>query len=130
MSYIKTLPPIVRSRIAAGEVVENPASVVKELVENSLDAGARRIEIELTEGGKKRIRVADDGSGVFPDDVPLTVEHFATSKIESAEDIFGVRTYGFRGEALASIAAVSLLTILSRRREVLEGTELRVLENG
>lgn len=130
MSHIKTLPAIVRSRIAAGEVVENPASVVKELVENSLDAGARHVDVELLEGGKKRIRVADDGSGIYPDDMLLSVEHYATSKIEDAEDIFGVRTYGFRGEALASIAAVSLLTILSRRRELLEGTELRVLENG
>lgn len=130
MGKIEVLPPIVRSRIAAGEVVENPASVVKELVENALDASAHRIEIELHEGGTKGIRVTDDGAGIDPEDMPLTVEHFATSKIRAAEDVFGIRTYGFRGEALASVAAVSMLTILSRRRELNEGTELRVLENG
>ncbi|MBN1807810.1 MAG: ATP-binding protein, partial [Planctomycetes bacterium] len=94
---IRVLDNLVKSRIAAGEVVENPASVVKELVENSLDASARRVDIEIASGGASLIRVTDDGSGVYPDDLPLAVEHFATSKISSAEDIFGISTYGFRG---------------------------------
>ncbi|HHN46873.1 MAG TPA: DNA mismatch repair protein MutL, partial [Planctomycetes bacterium] len=130
MARIKLLDPLVRSRIAAGEVVENPASAVKELVENSLDAGAKRVDVEIAKGGKAFIRVADNGTGMYPDDVALAVEHFATSKIERAEDILGVDTYGFRGEALASIAAVSRFSLTTRRMELNEGTLLRVLENG
>ena len=129
MASIRLLDPLVRSRIAAGEVVENPASVVKELVENSLDARATRIDIEIVDGGRAKIRVTDDGAGMYPDDVPLSVDHYATSKIQTAEDIFEISTYGFRGEALAAIAAVSRFTLTTRRRELNEGTLLRILEN-
>jgi len=114
MPRIKQLPQDVVAKIAAGEVIERPAAAVKELVENALDAGATRIEVDVEDAGKRLIRVADDGAGILPEDLPLTVAGHCTSKLSTAEDLFAVQTMGFRGEALASIAAVSQFTIASR----------------
>lgn len=114
MGKIAVLPPAVVNLIAAGEVVERPASVAKELCENALDAGARHINISVLGSGLDLIRVADDGAGIAPADVPIAILPHATSKIASAEDLWRIRTLGFRGEALASIAAVSRLSILTR----------------
>jgi DNA mismatch repair protein MutL len=112
-SRIAVLPPDVADRIAAGEVVERPASVVKELVENALDAGATAIDIEIREGGRALIRVSDDGAGMTRDDATLAIARHATSKIRDAEDLVGVASFGFRGEALPAIGSVSHLSIES-----------------
>ncbi len=126
MSKIRILPEIVSNKIAAGEVVERPASVVKELVENALDAESTRIVIEVEGGGRRTIRVSDNGGGMDRDDALLALERYATSKIASDTDLFSIRTLGFRGEALPSIAAVSRLTIVTREKQADAGTEIRV----
>jgi DNA mismatch repair protein MutL len=114
MTKVRILPDILSNKIAAGEVVERPASVVKELVENALDAKSRSITIDVEKGGRRLIRVADDGSGMAPDDAMLAIERYATSKIYTDADLFNIQTLGFRGEALPSIASVSKFTLTSR----------------
>jgi len=126
---ITVLPEEVASKIAAGEVVERPSSIVKELLENALDAGATDITIELRGGGKDLIRIVDNGSGIEPGDVPLAFERHATSKILTVADLYDVRSFGFRGEALPSIAAVSRVEMATRRRGDVAGTRI-VVENG
>ena len=108
---IAVLPSAVADQIAAGEVVERPSSVVKELLENALDAGATSVDIAIEDGGRQLIRISDDGSGMSPDDAVLSLERHATSKIHSAQDLVGVRSFGFRGEALAAICSVSHLEV-------------------
>jgi DNA mismatch repair protein MutL len=125
MARIQQLPPHVVTKIAAGEVIERPSSVVKELVENSIDAGATRIDIDLEAGGTELIRVADDGCGIEPDDLPLAFSQHATSKLKSADDLFAIGTMGFRGEALASIAGVGKVTLQSRPPALGSGCEVR-----
>ncbi len=123
---VQVLPDSVANQIAAGEVVERPASVVKELVENALDAGATTVDVQVERGGKRRIRVSDDGVGMSREDALLSLDRHATSKIESADDLRSVETFGFRGEALPSIAAVSRMTIETRTADDDVGTRIRV----
>jgi DNA mismatch repair protein MutL len=126
MSKIRILPDRVANQIAAGEVVERPAAVVKELIENSIDAGANKIEIEFRNGGKSYLRVEDDGVGMDPDQALLCLERHATSKIRKASDLDEIQTFGFRGEALPSISSVSRFTLRSRAKNSSEGNEILI----
>lgn len=123
---IRILPEIISNKIAAGEVVERPSSVVKELVENALDAGSTQIVVEIENGGKSVIRVSDNGSGMGKDDALLSIERYATSKIFRDEDLFSISTFGFRGEALPSIASVSRFTLVTKEKNAQSGTEIKI----
>ena len=126
MAQIRILPDRVANQIAAGEVVERPAAVVKELIENSIDAGAQKIEIEFRNGGKSYLRVEDDGYGMNPDQALLCLERHATSKIRKASDLDEIQTFGFRGEALPSISSVSRFTLRTRPKDSSEGNEILI----
>jgi len=126
MSLIHTLPENVCNRIAAGEVVERPSSVVKELVENALDAGGDRIVVSIEDAGRKLISVQDNGAGMDEDDALLCFESHATSKIRNEEDIYAIQSFGFRGEAIPSIASVSKMTVRTRQKEQSGGYEVVV----
>ena len=126
MSIIKVLPDHVSNKIAAGEVIERPASVVKELVENALDAHAKRITVKIERAGQRLISVSDDGDGMDPDDAILCFEAHATSKIATEEDILHISSFGFRGEAMPSIASVSRITVRTRKRDSREGVQVTV----
>jgi DNA mismatch repair protein MutL len=126
MSKIRVLPDSLANKIAAGEVVERPASIVKELIENSIDAGAKRIEVAVESGGRRLIRVSDDGDGMSRDDAILAFERHATSKIKTAEDLEAILTLGFRGEALASIASVAKVRLRTQTADDLVGTEIEI----
>src|SRR5487761_110002 len=126
MSRIRILPENVANKIAAGEVVERPASVVKELVENSLDAGAKSVRVEVESGGKRLIRVTDDGSGMPHDDSLLAFERHATSKLRTADDLLSIATLGFRGEALPSIASVARVTLETAEGDQAVGTKIEI----
>jgi len=123
---IRILPPEVVSKIAAGELIERPASVVKELIENSIDAGASEIKVEVRQGGRRLIRVIDDGGGIPVQEVELAFERHSTSKLKDAEDLYRIATLGFRGEALPSIAAVSKVTMVTRTKEEETGVLMQI----
>jgi DNA mismatch repair protein MutL len=126
MPTIEVMPETLASQVAAGEVIERPASVIKELIENAIDAGARKIEVEIQRGGIAMLRVRDDGCGMSPQDAARSLERHATSKLRTSDDLNSIATLGFRGEALPSIASVSRFTMMSREVGSVEGTEIRV----
>ncbi len=126
MGRIRVLSDNVANKIAAGEVVERPASVVKELLENSLDAGANNIRVDVESGGRRLIRITDDGCGMVRDDAMLAFERHATSKLSDVHDLLSIATLGFRGEALPSIASVSRLTLETRAREEETGSFVEI----
>ena len=126
MGRIHILADQVANQIAAGEVVDRPASVVKELLENSLDAGATRIVIAVEGGGRKLIRIADDGCGMMRDDALLAFERHATSKLRSSDDLLSIATLGFRGEALPSIASIARVELVTRAAEESSGTRIEI----
>src|SRR5436190_3487371 len=129
MSKIRVLADHVANQIAAGEVVERPASVAKELVENSIDAGATRVTIEIEAGGRRLLKVSDDGEGMVRDDAILAFERHATSKIQVSDDLIAIGTLGFRGEALASIASVAKVELVTSAEDAAAGTRV-VIEGG
>src|SRR4029453_15776483 len=129
MSKIRLLPDHVANQIAAGEVVERPSSVAKELVENAIDAGATRIAVDVESGGRRLLRVSDNGSGMVRDDAVLAFERHATSKISTTEDLNAIATLGFRGEALASIASVARVELISKTEDDAASTRV-VIEGG
>lgn len=126
MAVIRVLPDVLASQVAAGEVIERPASVIRELVENSLDAGAREIAVEIRRGGVSRMKVTDDGCGMNREDALLCFERHATSKLGSTEDLAAIRTLGFRGEAMPSIASVAKMRLITRLHDAVAGTEVEV----
>ena len=127
MPSIHKLSQSLINKIAAGEVIERPASVVKELMENAVDAGATRVDVSVTAGGSDMIRIVDNGYGIEPEQLPLAIASHATSKLNTADDLFSVGTLGFRGEALASIAEISRLSIRSRTADAPGGAEIEVV---
>jgi len=126
MPTVQVMSETLASQVAAGEVIERPSSVIKELVENAIDAGARKIEVEIQKGGVAMLRVRDNGCGMSAEDALRSLERHATSKLRTSEDLNGIATLGFRGEALPSIASVSRFTMLTREAEASEGTEVKV----
>ena len=127
MGNIVLLDDLTINKIAAGEVIERPASVVKELVENSIDAGATNINVEIKNGGISYIRITDNGKGIMPDDMEIAFERHATSKIRSASDLETVKSMGFRGEALASVAAISKIEMISKTADNDVGYKINVV---
>jgi DNA mismatch repair protein MutL len=125
-NLIRLLPEAVANQIAAGEVIQRPASAVKELLENSVDAGATRIEVHVRDAGRSMIRIIDNGMGMNPHDARMAFERHATSKLKSAEDLFNIRTKGFRGEALASIASVAQVELKTRLHNADLGTSILI----
>ena len=123
---IRFLSPLDAQKVAAGEVVERPANIIKELLENSIDAGATRIELAVRQGGKSHIRITDNGCGMSHEDAHLSFQRYATSKLTSFEDLYAVNTFGFRGEALASICSVAQVTITTKQQGQIEGLSLSI----
>ncbi|MBT4578147.1 hypothetical protein HOB95_03715, partial [bacterium] len=129
MGIIRKLSIHEARKIAAGEVVERPSNVVKELLENSLDAGATKIDIVLKDGGKSLIQVTDNGCAMSPEDARMSIEHHATSKVQSVDQLYSIDTFGFRGEALSSICAVARVTLITKQEQDASGIQLEIAES-